>query len=686
MKLKKIIRKSIFVKMMVYILTTVLVVFLFSGLFLELRTKIIVSKMSYGHLLTEAKAASNQSNEFFKENEVLVRQMTTNQDIIKFMKGVKTRDKVKTHPQYKDVVETLKSIQKTDENLAMVWIGLKDASYLVSHNQWDSPISWKIKDKPWYDEVSKLEPDQLLYTEPYIDSVTGKMVLSVIKMVYDEKGNSLGVVAVDLFIDEIPKIMNKYKIGETGFVFLLSKSGKLVYHPDKEMILKNNIERENDSLSNIFKNMRSQKEGTGQYSYKGSKKHVGYYPISANGWSVAAVIDQSEFNRDIYAVRKLLIMSFVVGAIIIGILIFVLGKAIVKPIIGLKKYGMKMAKLDFTEDIPKELVEKEDEIGELSKAFENVTVNLREFAKKTSESAQHVAQSSEELTCTSEQTSEAANEISKNIEEISNSAEEQARQTESGAMNVNMLGDLISKNQSVMENLNRAIEEVELLKNEGINTLEKLVKKTIDSEGAAKEVHKVIMDSNKSAEQIEKASEMIKSIASQTNLLALNAAIEAARAGESGKGFAVVADEIRNLAEQSNSFTDEIALIINELAAQTEKAVDTMEVVSGISKEQTKSVEDTNKKFEGISVAIDEMQNVLETLNKSSDEMEGKKDEIISLIENISAISQQNAAGTEEAVAAVEEQTSSISELASESESLAKLAENMQEIISKFKY
>lgn len=42
---------------------------------------------------------------------------------------------------------------------------------------------------------------------------------------------------------------------------------------------------------------------------------------------------------------------------------------------------------------------------------------------------------------------------------------------------------------------------------------------------AAKDVHDSIINTNGSAEKIEKASQMIKSIADQTNLLALNAAI-----------------------------------------------------------------------------------------------------------------------------------------------------------------
>jgi methyl-accepting chemotaxis protein len=92
------------------------------------------------------------------------------------------------------------------------------------------------------------------------------------------------------------------------------------------------------------------------------------------------------------------------------------------------------------------------------------------------------------------------------------------------------------------------------------------VKKSEENNAIAAEIAGIIITTNEEAEKIQQASQMIKSIADQTNLLALNAAIEAARAGESGRGFSVVADEIRQLAEQSDTFAEQIVFVIKELS------------------------------------------------------------------------------------------------------------------------
>ncbi|MEM8925075.1 MAG: Cache 3/Cache 2 fusion domain-containing protein [Actinomycetota bacterium] len=83
-------------------------------------------------------------------------------------------------------------------------------------------------------------------------------------------------------------------------------------------------------------------------------------------------------------------------------------------------------------------------------------------------------------------------------------------------------------------------------------------------------------------EEINRATDLISSIAKQTNLLALNATIEAARAGESGKGFTVVANEVKELASSTAAATAEIDRQISLMQGESNAAREEMERMNEI--------------------------------------------------------------------------------------------------------
>ena len=386
-------------------------------------------------------------------------------------------------------------------------------------------------------------------------------------------------------------------------------------------------------------------------------------------------------------IRKHTLMSLGSGIIIFLLLAFalyIISNNVVSIINRLKEQVAFMAKGDFSKDIPEDLTKQNNEFGEISRAISTMQDSMKDIISNILEASQQLAASSEELTATSQQSATAANEVAKVMEDISHGASDQAIETEKGHISISQLGDLLMENEDFIENLNSTSEKIDQLKDEGLRTLEELRKQTNLSSQSASEVQKVIENTNESARKIESASQMIQSIADQTNLLALNATIEAARAGEAGQGFAVVANEIKQLADQSSQFTEEINTIIGDLNEKTSQAVKAMQIGAETFAIQAGHVDTTSNQFYGIAETIDEIKEATKQVNESSKHMTNQKEIILSIMEELSAISQENAAGSQEASASVEEQTASTEEIANSSNDLAKLAEELNQRMNQF--
>jgi len=383
-----------------------------------------------------------------------------------------------------------------------------------------------------------------------------------------------------------------------------------------------------------------------------------------------------------------LLLSLLVMLLAAGGASFLIGASVANPISALTEVIKEQEQLNFGFK-PKarafRYAGRKDEIGQIVHALKDMEDSVRSFIIRTAESFGQVTEASVVITEASRQSAVASEEVARALADIAGGAGDQARDTETSARHVRELGQLLENDARLMHRLNDAFGEIEKRKDEGTGILADLVRHTKSTEEANAHVQAIVSNSSKSADQIEAASGMIQNISSQTNLLALNAAIEAARAGESGRGFAVVADEIRSLAEQSNRFTGEIMKIIRTLKEDAYSAVKSMEESATLVSAQASRVRATQDKFVAIASAVDNVQSVLSDLNHSARSMSENKNQLVDLMQSLSAIAEESAAGTQESAASVQEQTAMIAEVARSSKMLGKTADEAMVLVRRFK-
>ena len=153
---------------------------------------------------------------------------------------------------------------------------------------------------------------------------------------------------------------------------------------------------------------------------------------------------------------------------------------------------------------------------------------------------------------------------------------------------------------------------------------------------------------SRAAKDISKFIKIIDEIAAKTNLLALNAAIVAAQAGDQGKGFAVVAGEVKQLADKTAGYTDEISGTVKLMKKQAEDSLLNMEetlavVAQSIAKAQatddslrdiaskaSKIAGEVSSSMDSVAAQADSARTLAERIAKSGEAVAGSTMEIYS--------------------------------------------------------
>ena len=378
--------------------------------------------------------------------------------------------------------------------------------------------------------------------------------------------------------------------------------------------------------------------------------------------------------------------SFLVVVVIVMITIlvmFLIKHSIIKPLVLLYERSILLAKGDLTgEPIP---VKSRDEIGKLSKMFNEMQDNNKRLVNNIKGNAEHLNNLSEELTSSLVEiitNSNNVNEQMTNTELSVKTASSTASASESAMFETAHGVSRIAENTQVLTGTSLdttdAAEEGTKTINQAQDQMEMISKVTEDVRGLVSKLETRTMEINS-------ITMAIAGITDQTNLLALNASIEAARAGEHGKGFAVVADEVKKLAEQSKESAVLISKLTHEIKSDTTDVLGAVDDAIDSVKSGVKIIDEAKESFNSIKLSVQKMQEQITDISATTEELAAGTEEVSASVSEINSGTEKVKDNVHNVITEIESQLETIKQVSQVSHLLFTSSVNLKQEIDRFK-
>lgn len=566
------------------------------------------------------------------------------------------------------LINQFQNVIDSHDEIGTSYVGTESGNIYI-YPKVELPSGYDPRTRDWYKEA-KEKNGNIIITTPYVDAATKSVIVTIAKALPDGSG----VVAIDITLDELKKLVLNVKIGKTGYPAMLDQDNKVIIHPTI---------KPGDSLPNAITSKIAQKtKGSFSYTYKGASKQMIYITNPITGWKVLGTMDQKEFMDEAMPILITTVIIVFVFLLIGAVISYYIIRMIMKPINELITVTEKVSNGDLTVKVP---VRANNEFGILGKAFNQMIQSLIQLISKLNLTSDKLAASSEKLAITITQVSEITSNVNKSMEEMAAGAEIQMTSTNESSIATE---EIASGVQYVAEKLAEASEsssEATINVDEGNNFIQQGIIEMRNINDTVKNNSLLVQQLGKKSSEINVIIDVIKGISEQTNLLALNASIEAARAGEYGKGFSVVAQEIRKLAEASKKSTSEISEILSSIQGETSSLIQAMELEEKQSLQGLEAITQTGESFNKILHSITEVNKQIQEVSATSEEISASTEEISASFNEISNIATSSFNSTKSTAIDTKEQLLMTEQTSIAVGELARLAFELKEEIALFK-
>lgn len=251
---------------------------------------------------------------------------------------------------------------------------------------------------PWEWYTAVRDSGAARWTEPYFDKGAGGAAMVTYSAPVQRDGVFLGVATVDVRLEDLRRsvAITGAGVGRAGAADgafpipafggadfgIVSRTGAFVYHPDPAFLLRKTVftiadELGSPALAAIGRRAIAGDRGVDRMpdSATGEPALVAYAPIPSAGWSFFAVVSEREVMAPVYAQLGRRAAFMLAGGVVIALVAFGAGLWIVRPIRRLAHAVARLGAGDLDARVGG--VDTRDEIGDLARAFNAMTIELK---------------------------------------------------------------------------------------------------------------------------------------------------------------------------------------------------------------------------------------------------------------------------------------------------------------------
>ncbi|EOW6614842.1 methyl-accepting chemotaxis protein [Vibrio fluvialis] len=508
------------------------------------------------------------------------------------------------------------------------------------------------RERGWYKEAKAAGKPTT--TEPYV-SVTMQTLVVTLTEPVRVNGQFIGVAASNLALNKLIEDVLAIEVPGKGYAILVNQKGKIVAHPNKDLILKPTQDIAS-GLSIAALQGAANDHHLLPMSIDGKDKLLMAQSIDNTDWMLVMVMDKAVLEQPL---NQMLMTQILIGLVILLVMALATSWFVARQLNELSNIAAALG--DIAEgdgDLTRRLtVKSDDEVGMLADKFNKfvdrlhvMVKNVRDVSVALNEGANHAARAAGQRRERIRTQQDEITMVATAVTEMASATAEIAGNADNTAKNANQSVELGAQGYQQMQQSKHSIDQLAQELTGAVNIIGEL-------EEHANEISTILST--------------IRAIAEQTNLLALNAAIEAARAGEQGRGFAVVADEVRVLSQRTHASTEEIQTKIAGLQKVTSNAVSVMTESHKLVETSVSDVNQTGESLQAISEAIQLISDMATQIASAAEEQSLVTADINGNTESVREVSDALASDAQDAVQQAKE--------------LHNLAQELDQEISRFR-